>query len=653
MANRNIRAFPKGIREIRYPSEDIIQRFTAKDYTGTIRLNNSTGLFEFDPPLEDIGGSSAGTTFTVSQPAHGFNVMQPIYHDGTEFKLANASSANTLGIWVVIEVTSDNAFVAAQSGRFEIENHNLSLGNFYFVNDIDGGLTPTEPVNYSNPIIYVETEDIIHVLPYRPSSSTEGGGGNGGGAVDSVFGRVGIVTAQSGDYTKDQIGLGNVDNTQQIPISYKGSANGVAELDSGGKVPLNQLPNAVQGGINIIGFWDANTNTPDISSLILQEGQAYQVSVAGNTNLNGITVWGLYDLAIWDNSISGNWFKITSSGQVTSVNSQTGAVVLSTDEITEGSNLYYTEDRVNNNINVASNTIKVSADGSINTHSDIDTITIPPVNGQYLGWDGFNWVPQNSLGNGDMLKAVYDPTNINASVFDYNNFINTPTILSTFLELTDTPSDFTGQGGKALLVNVGETGLVFGESSNGGLASVAESDIIAIRAITGYSDGNDVLNYSTGILYEFDETEITVDDGINYLTPGDIIEPNPGRWVLKNRDRFKDNTPISWNGTESPNGTIDMSKHNFEEHLQITNTTTSITLAVENLSVGNSRVITIDNSINTSAISTITFATTGGVTWKWGKFVEPTGGMAIGEIAELTIEVRSATSIRAYWESLS
>lgn len=28
----------------------------------------------------------------------------------------------------------------------------------------------------------------------------------------------------------------------------------------------------------------------------------------------------------------------------------------------------------------------------------------------------------------DMVKSVYDPTNINASAFDYNNFINTPTI---------------------------------------------------------------------------------------------------------------------------------------------------------------------------------------------------------------------------------
>lgn len=42
--------------------------------------------------------------------------------------------------------------------------------------------------------------------------------------------------------TKDQVGLGNVDNVQQIPMSQKGQPNGVATLDETGKVPSSQLP---------------------------------------------------------------------------------------------------------------------------------------------------------------------------------------------------------------------------------------------------------------------------------------------------------------------------------------------------------------------------------------------------------------------------
>ena len=42
--------------------------------------------------------------------------------------------------------------------------------------------------------------------------------------------------------TKEQVGLGSVDNVQQIPLSQKGVANGVATLDANGKVPVEQMP---------------------------------------------------------------------------------------------------------------------------------------------------------------------------------------------------------------------------------------------------------------------------------------------------------------------------------------------------------------------------------------------------------------------------
>lgn len=41
-------------------------------------------------------------------------------------------------------------------------------------------------------------------------------GGGGGGGVTSVFARTGNVVAQSGDYTKAQVGLGNVANSLQL-----------------------------------------------------------------------------------------------------------------------------------------------------------------------------------------------------------------------------------------------------------------------------------------------------------------------------------------------------------------------------------------------------------------------------------------------------
>ena len=42
--------------------------------------------------------------------------------------------------------------------------------------------------------------------------------------------------------TKAQVGLGSVDNVQQIPLSQKGVTNGVATLDANGKIPVAQMP---------------------------------------------------------------------------------------------------------------------------------------------------------------------------------------------------------------------------------------------------------------------------------------------------------------------------------------------------------------------------------------------------------------------------
>lgn len=42
--------------------------------------------------------------------------------------------------------------------------------------------------------------------------------------------------------TKEQVGLGNVTNDKQIPLSQRGTANGVATLDTNSKVPVEQMP---------------------------------------------------------------------------------------------------------------------------------------------------------------------------------------------------------------------------------------------------------------------------------------------------------------------------------------------------------------------------------------------------------------------------
>lgn len=102
-----------------------------------------------------------------------------------------------------------------------------------------------------------------------------------------------------------------------------GVANGVATLDSAGKVPVSQIPQL--GDLNYQGTWNASTNTPTLVSSTGTKGYYYVVNVAGTTNLNGITDWQIGDWAVFNGT---SWQKIDNTDAVTSVNGYTGAVVL-------------------------------------------------------------------------------------------------------------------------------------------------------------------------------------------------------------------------------------------------------------------------------------------------------------------------------------
>jgi hypothetical protein len=109
-----------------------------------------------------------------------------------------------------------------------------------------------------------------------------------------------------------------------------GVANGVATLDSLGKVPTSELPAAILGALNYQGTWNASTNTPTLTSSVGTKGYYYVVSVAGSTNLNGITDWQIGDWAVYNGSV---WQKIDNTDAVTSVNGQTGVVVLTAADV--------------------------------------------------------------------------------------------------------------------------------------------------------------------------------------------------------------------------------------------------------------------------------------------------------------------------------
>ena len=116
------------------------------------------------------GGASSGATTEVTQSSHGLAVKDCIRHNGSAWVKAQANSAATLALGVVTAVADSNTFTVAQSGRFQLSSHGLTVGQWYYLSaDTAGGLVTSEP-SFSQPLVYVESANHVFVYPYRPTS---------------------------------------------------------------------------------------------------------------------------------------------------------------------------------------------------------------------------------------------------------------------------------------------------------------------------------------------------------------------------------------------------------------------------------------------------------------------------------------------------
>jgi len=127
------------------------------------------------------------------------------------------------------------------------------------------------------------------------------------------------------------VGLDNVTNDAQVKRSEMAIANGVATLDTSGKLTTSQIPEAILGGLNFQSLWNANTNTPTIpTASTLNKGHYYKVNVAGSTLIDGISDWTIGDWIVSNGTI---WDKVDAYEGVVSVAGRTGVVTLTKADI--------------------------------------------------------------------------------------------------------------------------------------------------------------------------------------------------------------------------------------------------------------------------------------------------------------------------------
>lgn len=165
-------------------------------------------------------------------------------------------------------------------------------------------------------------------------------------------------------------------------MASKGNANGLATLDSGGKIPTTQLPNSI---MEYMGTWDASTNTPTLTDgTAANAGNVYRCTVAGTVDFgSGDITFGVGDYAVCNHL--GTWEKSDTTDSVVSVNGYTGIVTLTQDDIGNGTTYKQTH-------NDFTDTYKGYLNQAVTTTSSptLNDLTISnPVNIYSLSHDSF------------------------------------------------------------------------------------------------------------------------------------------------------------------------------------------------------------------------------------------------------------------------
>jgi predicted heme/steroid binding protein len=184
------------------------------------------------------------------------------------------------------------------------------------------------------------------------------------------------ITSLTGEATASGTGAVSVtlDNNSVIAkvltgLNTSGGGNIVSTdsiVQAFGKVQ-NQIT-ALVGGVMYEGTWNASTNSPTITSSVGNKGDYYVVSTAGSTTIDGISDWKVGDWIIFNGS---TWQKVDNTDLVSSVNGYTGAVVLTTSDVAEGTALYFTNTRAQNAI-----TLTTTGSSGASTYTS-GTLNIP------------------------------------------------------------------------------------------------------------------------------------------------------------------------------------------------------------------------------------------------------------------------------------
>ena len=132
---------------------------------------------------------------------------------------------------------------------------------------------------------------------------------------------------------------------------------------------VDGLVSGIGSGLDYQGTWNAASNSPTLASGVGTQGYYYIVSVAGSTNLDGITDWNVGDWVLWSEN-AGAWQQVDNTSFESVSNVGSGAGIFK--QVTGGTDVQLRSITTDSNLTASENAsnVQISAPNMAKTNSN-------------------------------------------------------------------------------------------------------------------------------------------------------------------------------------------------------------------------------------------------------------------------------------------
>ena len=322
--------------------------------------DKSSGIQILENQITDLGDYATNSELTTSLDLKvdklGFISTENNYSDIDKFKLEGIQSGAEVNVnsdWNAVSGDAqilnkpDITAISRQAISETVEG--LSYSDSTGVLSLTSGYIIPTLTNFNNKVDKelnkgLSENNFTNTLKSKLDGIESGAQQN---TVDSVNGQINTVVLTTTDIAQGTNEYYTNNKVDSRITAQKGIASGLCPLDIDTKIPITYIPDALTSALTYMGAWDASVGTYPTETPTT--GNYWLISVAGTIDSIDYNVG---DWLIYNSDVGWNRIPLGIGSNVSSVNNKTGDVVLTTTDIAQGINEYYTEAKVNNNTEV-------------------------------------------------------------------------------------------------------------------------------------------------------------------------------------------------------------------------------------------------------------------------------------------------------------